>query len=520
MTMAHSLEARSPFLDHEVLELAARLPESWKVRGTTTKRILRELFAELLPASITRRGKMGFSVPLGLWFRGPLAAPMRDILLAPATPAFSNTSAATASRRSSTKMPPAAPTTANASGRCSTSKSGCKNMALIAFAFSGRLLCGLLVRGACRQHRSTGASSCAPRRRSRKKKPAPKPSFDKRDTAYFRALATMLGYRGQRAVEPADAARLAAYDRIELNKLPGAPRRGASPPPLRRAISPSRSAPRSRSRRRCNSPLGGSVHALSLRADQQERPRPACADSFPERSLGFRGGAGRRRPAFKYIADEIERAVAIWRFVCRAARLWRSADGRRGRARRAQIPRASTATDFAMTARAAVATLAELSGLRSRSGSLMGMSLRRSWPTGTGGCSMPISRLISTGPARRRTSSASRNSRPIAQAFDQHRVVSRRDRISAANTWTASSAARTTRSITRRHRGAPHPAGAARGRADGVYELQLGPLLPRQISHASAALLQRLLHLLFPSRRPRRRNRQESRRSPSRADIV
>ena len=39
-TMAHSLEARSPFLDHEVLELAARLPESWKVRGTTTKRMV------------------------------------------------------------------------------------------------------------------------------------------------------------------------------------------------------------------------------------------------------------------------------------------------------------------------------------------------------------------------------------------------------------------------------------------------------------------------------------------------
>ena len=83
MTMAHSLEARSPFLDHEVMELSARLPESWKVQGRTTKRILRELYADLLPPTITRRGKMGFSVPLGLWFRGPLATPMRDILLAP-----------------------------------------------------------------------------------------------------------------------------------------------------------------------------------------------------------------------------------------------------------------------------------------------------------------------------------------------------------------------------------------------------------------------------------------------------
>jgi len=83
MTMAHSLEARSPFLDHEVMELSARLPESWKVQGRNTKRILRELFADLLPPQITRRGKMGFSVPLGLWFRGPLNTAMRDILLAP-----------------------------------------------------------------------------------------------------------------------------------------------------------------------------------------------------------------------------------------------------------------------------------------------------------------------------------------------------------------------------------------------------------------------------------------------------
>ncbi len=83
MTMAHSLEARSPFLDHEVLELAARLPESWKVDGRNTKRILRELFGGLLPESITRRGKMGFSVPLGLWFRDTLRAPIHDILFAP-----------------------------------------------------------------------------------------------------------------------------------------------------------------------------------------------------------------------------------------------------------------------------------------------------------------------------------------------------------------------------------------------------------------------------------------------------
>ena len=83
MTMAHSLEARSPFLDHRVVELAARLPMDWKVRGMTTKWILRSLFADLLPPGIAQRGKMGFSVPLAIWFRGPLLAHLRERLLAP-----------------------------------------------------------------------------------------------------------------------------------------------------------------------------------------------------------------------------------------------------------------------------------------------------------------------------------------------------------------------------------------------------------------------------------------------------
>jgi asparagine synthase (glutamine-hydrolysing) len=80
MTMAHSLEARSPFLDHQLLEFAARLPTDCKVRGTTTKRILRETFADVLPPSIAGRGKMGFSVPLGSWFRESLREPVREIL--------------------------------------------------------------------------------------------------------------------------------------------------------------------------------------------------------------------------------------------------------------------------------------------------------------------------------------------------------------------------------------------------------------------------------------------------------
>ena len=85
MAMAHSLEARSPLLDQHVVELAARLPVRWKVRGRETKRALRAAFADMLPPAITRRSKMGFSVPLAAWFRGPLYDAARDMLLSPAS---------------------------------------------------------------------------------------------------------------------------------------------------------------------------------------------------------------------------------------------------------------------------------------------------------------------------------------------------------------------------------------------------------------------------------------------------
>jgi asparagine synthase (glutamine-hydrolysing) len=81
-TMAHSLEARSPFLDHKVMELAARLPTDWKVRGQRTKWILRDLYADLMPEAVEKRGKVGFGVPLGMWFRGPLYESAQDLLLA------------------------------------------------------------------------------------------------------------------------------------------------------------------------------------------------------------------------------------------------------------------------------------------------------------------------------------------------------------------------------------------------------------------------------------------------------
>lgn len=80
-SMAYGLECRSPFLDHHVAELAARMPLRLKLQGRQGKRILREVFADLLPESITRRPKMGFGVPLDHWFRGELRDLVSDTLL-------------------------------------------------------------------------------------------------------------------------------------------------------------------------------------------------------------------------------------------------------------------------------------------------------------------------------------------------------------------------------------------------------------------------------------------------------
>jgi asparagine synthase (glutamine-hydrolysing) len=69
MSMAASIESRVPFLDHRLVEFAARLPDSWKLRGWTTKRVLRQAMLGLLPPSILNRPKMGFPVPFGRWLR-------------------------------------------------------------------------------------------------------------------------------------------------------------------------------------------------------------------------------------------------------------------------------------------------------------------------------------------------------------------------------------------------------------------------------------------------------------------
>ena len=80
-TMANSLEARSPFLDHHVIEFAASLPEKYKLRGLTTKYLLKKVLKKLLPAENLSRRKMGFGVPIGHWFRGKLQPFLRETIL-------------------------------------------------------------------------------------------------------------------------------------------------------------------------------------------------------------------------------------------------------------------------------------------------------------------------------------------------------------------------------------------------------------------------------------------------------
>lgn len=82
-TMAHGLEARSPLLDHELLEFAASIPAQFKVRGRQKKWILRQALRGWLPDEILDRPKQGFMVPLADWFRGELRDHLHDVLLDP-----------------------------------------------------------------------------------------------------------------------------------------------------------------------------------------------------------------------------------------------------------------------------------------------------------------------------------------------------------------------------------------------------------------------------------------------------
>jgi asparagine synthase (glutamine-hydrolysing) len=79
-SMAHSLELRSPLLDHRVLELGLSLPEGLKMSGREGKQALRRAFADRLPPLVAERGKSGFGLPLASWFRGGLRDLAHDLL--------------------------------------------------------------------------------------------------------------------------------------------------------------------------------------------------------------------------------------------------------------------------------------------------------------------------------------------------------------------------------------------------------------------------------------------------------
>jgi asparagine synthase (glutamine-hydrolysing) len=80
-TMANPLEARSPFLDHHLVEFVARLPSRLKLRGLTSKYILKRAVRDLVPPENLARAKRGFAVPIGRWFRRDLREFLHDHLL-------------------------------------------------------------------------------------------------------------------------------------------------------------------------------------------------------------------------------------------------------------------------------------------------------------------------------------------------------------------------------------------------------------------------------------------------------
>jgi asparagine synthase (glutamine-hydrolysing) len=81
MTMAHSLEARPPLLDHRLVEFAATIPSRFRLRDGTTKYLFKQAMRGILPDGIINRQKQGFAVPLSRWFRGELSGFARDLLL-------------------------------------------------------------------------------------------------------------------------------------------------------------------------------------------------------------------------------------------------------------------------------------------------------------------------------------------------------------------------------------------------------------------------------------------------------
>ena len=80
MTMAASIESRVPFLDHELAGFVSGLPDHYRIKGLTTKWVLREAGKSLIPQQILDRPKVGFRVPVNKWFQGPMKEYLRDHL--------------------------------------------------------------------------------------------------------------------------------------------------------------------------------------------------------------------------------------------------------------------------------------------------------------------------------------------------------------------------------------------------------------------------------------------------------
>mgnify|MGYP001428489250 CR=1 FL=1 len=86
-SMANSLEVRPPLLDHQLLELAARIPSRFKMHGTESKWILKRCFERRLPATSVARRKQGFEIPIDAWLRSPLRGMFEETVLASRSPA-------------------------------------------------------------------------------------------------------------------------------------------------------------------------------------------------------------------------------------------------------------------------------------------------------------------------------------------------------------------------------------------------------------------------------------------------
>jgi asparagine synthase (glutamine-hydrolysing) len=80
VSMAHAVEVRPPFLDHRIVEFAAKLPTDFKIRGARQKYLLKEVMRSKLPPAIVQREKIGFDIPAHDWFRGPLRAMLMETL--------------------------------------------------------------------------------------------------------------------------------------------------------------------------------------------------------------------------------------------------------------------------------------------------------------------------------------------------------------------------------------------------------------------------------------------------------